>query len=121
MPGVVAWDFDNTIHPYSKGWQSLIPDMSEAPVDGVVGLLTTLQARGFHQVVFSARAAQREGAIGIQTYLRRWQLLSYFDVQPPVTAVKPVAIAYIDDRAVNCQNHDWHNVLMQVLQLATRG
>lgn len=121
MPGIVAWDFDNTIHPYTKGWQSLIPDMSEAPVPGVEGLLATLQGRGFRQVVFSARAGQREGVIGIQTYLRRYNLTGYFDVDPPVTAIKPQAIAYIDDRAINCEAHDWQNILLQVLHLASRG
>lgn len=92
----VAVDFDGTIHPYTKGWTGSAPE-DEPPIEGAREFLEQLHVDGFRVVIFSTRADHVEGKLGIEEWLRRYDLSHYVD---DVTHAKPAAIAYVDDRAV---------------------
>jgi hypothetical protein len=93
----VAVDFDGTLHPYTDGWQGTqVAD--EPPIEGAYDFLLMLTSRGFDVVVHSGRANTIDGARSIHEWLRRHGMR---DMVREVTAEKPMAIAYVDDRAVH--------------------
>lgn len=93
----IAIDFDGVIHSYTSGWQGveIIPD---PPVPGAIEFVCECLGReGVEPVIYSTRAETPRGRYAIRTYLEAHGL-------PPesvfrVTAEKPKAIVYIDDRA----------------------
>lgn len=114
MAGTVALDFDGTLHPYSAGWIGTTP-ADEPPAPDTIRFLAALHQRGFRTVVLSARASYPEGKQGIIDWLRAHDLLRFVD---EVTATKPAAIAYVDDRAV-VYTGDWTSVMNDVIALST--
>ncbi len=90
----VAFDFDGVIHSYVSGWKGTtnIPD---PPVPGIKEAIDELRADGYHVVVFSTRCQQPAGAFAIETYLSE----NGIEVDE-IVAEKPIAICYIDDRAI---------------------
>lgn len=84
---LVALDFDKTIHP------NLTESLNETPVPGGRQFVRQLQREGYEVVIFTHRAVDPEGVEQVTEWLRKHD----FPVVP-VTAVKPDAIAYIDDR-----------------------
>lgn len=104
----LAVDFDGVIHSYTTPWQSanLIPD---PPVPGVLDWLVDMTER-FRVVIHSTRATTPEGIDAMRRWLyKHLCTLSYvsrgtaYDLACgiEITAVKPAAIMYVDDRA-------WH-------------
>lgn len=103
----IAVDFDGVIHSYTSGWQgaAVIPD---PPVEGAIEFLVGLtQSEDFDVVIFSSRAKTWRGRRAIRAWLQEhgghfW----HEDAFDPglqsieVTAVKPAAVVYLDDRAV---------------------
>jgi len=108
-------DFDGTLHPYSNGWTGMVPD-DEPPTDGAREALRALRVKGYLVVVFSARATTNEGVTGIRNWLARYSLLQFV---VEITAVKPIAVAYIDDRAVPF-NGNWFAAIRGVDALAAK-
>lgn len=94
MYKVICIDFDGVIHPYTKGWVGLTPDI-EAPVKGMREELEALKEQGFRIVVFTTRAQTAEGVKAVKKYLELWRVP--FD---DITAQKIGAHCYIDDRAI---------------------
>jgi hypothetical protein len=89
----VAVDFDGVLHSYVSGWNGPLP--TDDPVPGAVEFILHLQACNAKVIIFSTRATEAEGLAGIVNWLRKHGF-------PPVevTHLKPVAVAYVDDRAV---------------------
>lgn len=110
----IAVDFDGVLHPYTNGWTGSVPD-DEPPVDGAREFLARLCDLDFTVVVFSTRADHPEGHAGITRWLAEHDLLQYVE---RVTAGKPAAVAYVDDRAVPYTG-DWGATLAGVRHLAT--
>lgn len=108
----VAVDFDGVIHPYTKGWIGVTPD-PEPPDPHVPIVLATL-ARRFKVIVFSARASFPEGKAGIEEWLKANRLDRFVS---DVTATKPAAVAFLDDRAVPFTG-DWSAALAGIEKLA---
>ena len=94
MYKVICVDFDGVIHPYTKGWVGLTPDV-EAPVKGVREELEALKEQKFRIVVFTTRAQTAEGVEAVKKYLELWRVP--FD---DITAQKVGAHCYIDDRSI---------------------
>lgn len=103
----IAIDFDGVIHSYTSGWQGthVIPD---PPVPGAIEFLAYLCGDGVNAVavIFSSRAKTWRGRWAIRAWLREhsgsyWQESWAFQgiESIKVTAVKPAAVVYIDDRA----------------------
>jgi FMN phosphatase YigB (HAD superfamily) len=97
MKPTVAIDFDGTLHPYTNGWQGHPGAVDTEPPDPEWRSALAQLARQYRLVVFSARAQSEEGRDAIRAWLRYYGLNYFADV----TAVKPAAIAYLDDRAVH--------------------
>jgi hypothetical protein len=92
----VAVDFDGVIHSYTSPWvaAAVIPD---PPVEGAIEWLNQIR-QTYEVVIFTTRGESYEGA----TAVREWLIehgLEDGDGQVVVTAVKPKALIYIDDRA----------------------
>ena len=108
MYKVICVDFDGVIHPYTKGWVGLKPDI-EAPVKGMCEELEELKAQGFRIVVFTTRAQTAEGVKAVEEYLKMWRVP--FN---EITAQKIGAHCYIDDRSI-CFNGKAKGLAQRVL------
>lgn len=102
----VAVDFDGVIHPYTDGWTGPVP-ADELPRQGVRAFLAGLVDQGYRVVVHTTRADNPEGGYATVLWLRKHDLARFVD---DVTATKPRAIAYVDDRAVPFVG-DWDEVM----------
>ena len=104
----VASDFDGVIHAYSRGYHD--GTIYDNPVPGAFNALTRLMER-YAVVIFTARnihqVAEWLSAHGNYDVTTEWT--------PPfwntrgvllVTNVKPVAVAYIDDRGIRFESWD---------------
>lgn len=95
MQRAICIDFDGVLHSYTSGWQGheLIGD---GPVDGAREACQRLHEAGFKLYVLSSRSMLEP----VQDWLARYNF-------PPMilTRVKPIAIAYIDDRAVRFEGN----------------
>ena len=103
----IAVDFDGVIHSYTSGWQGAHV-ISDPPVFGAIGFLSHFceDSVPVNVVIFSSRAKTWRGRRAIRTWLRKhsgsywqenWQYQGIESIK--VTAVKPAAVVYIDDRA----------------------
>jgi hypothetical protein len=90
----LAIDFDGVLHGYSKGWQEGV--IYDPPKDGAKEALASLSEK-FNLVVFTTR----EDLDAVGTWLETHELSPYIT---SVTNSKPLAVAYIDDRAVRFEN-----------------
>lgn len=104
----IAVDFDGVIHSYTTGWQGahIIPD---PPVEGAIDFLEYLVADGTpaNAAIFSTRAKTWRGRRAMRAWLREHAGNSWHECMGsrgiesiPITAGKPIASVYLDDRAV---------------------
>jgi hypothetical protein len=94
----VAIDFDGVIHSYTSGWTGPVPE--DWPVKGAGVALKAYLNAGFEVAVYSTRAETPEGLQAIVNYIRAnygRDLVEHERFR--VTAGKPMAVLYIDDRA----------------------
>jgi hypothetical protein len=90
-PKTIAVDFDGVIHSYVSGWLGISP--TDPPVDDAREGIAALRAMGFAVHVFTCRALTHAGRKATQLWL------DIHDIRvDKVTAIKPHAIVYIDDR-----------------------
>ena len=91
----VAVDFDGVLHSYTSPWVNAetIPD---PPVPGAIEWLREI-AKAFTVVIFTTRGKTPEG----QRAVRHWLHENGWDagINATVTADKPPALIYLDDRA----------------------
>lgn len=91
----VAVDFDGVLHSYTSPWVNAetIPD---PPVAGAMDWLVKI-AEDFDVVIFTTRGKTVAGQIAVSDWLER------HGVEPKlvkiITAEKPPALVYLDDRA----------------------
>jgi phosphoglycolate phosphatase-like HAD superfamily hydrolase len=93
----LAIDFDGVIHSYLKGWQD--GEIYGAPMEGAREYMERLKSRGYTLIVFTTRVDH--GAV--VEWLKKYKIP--FD---GVTNIKPIATAYIDDRAIRFTN--WRDI-----------
>jgi hypothetical protein len=98
----VAVDFDGVLHSYRRGWTGTDPE--DPPVPGAEAFVRRLQDRGWVVVVHTARATNPNGVAAVHQWL---QLHGFPRLH--VTAQKPTAAAYVDDRAVRFDG-DWEPI-----------
>lgn len=95
MRKAISIDFDGVLHDYSGGWTGYKPE--GGPVPGAVEFTSDLQDQGFQVIVSSCRALTDLG----RRYIREWLDDNGFRMEfMHVTAEKPHAEFYIDDRAI---------------------
>lgn len=106
----VVLDFDGVVNSYQSGWTGREDDLPDPPMPGVADFLRQLLAR-YLVVIVTTRAKKPSGQFAVESWLVKHGLPAV-----PVTAVKPPAIAYVDDRAVRYRG-DWLEVLDGVREL----
>lgn len=94
MAKTIAIDFDGVLHSYRSGW-TRADNVADPPTPGAQDYVRAIIASGYDIVVHSARATSPHGEVAIHNWLRQWGF-------PPlkVTASKPHALIYLDDRAL---------------------
>lgn len=90
----IVFDFDGVIHLYNSGWQgaTVIPD---PPVEGISEAIRELRAEGYEVIVVSTRCAESGGVEAIKVWLEEYGI----EVDG-ISAEKPPALVYVDDRAI---------------------
>lgn len=91
----ISIDFDGVIHKYSKGYHD--GTAYDEPMPGAQKALEGLEAEGYELIIFSTRPAEQ-----IHDWLEKYGFKKYKVFE------KPMAIAYIDDRALRFTN--WHDI-----------
>jgi hypothetical protein len=102
----IAIDFDGVLHKYSKGWNG--GKIYDKPVENAVEAYYELLNRGYHIVIFTSREDLDAVRMWMHKYFDFERRLGHF-YEPEITNKKPIAVAYIDDRAVNFTN--WLHML----------
>lgn len=99
MQKALCIDFDGTLHAYTSGWQG-DDIVSDLPVEGAVQACHDLAEAGWKLYVLSSRTNLEPVAAWLQEHNF-----------PPMTLtrVKPICIAYIDDRAVRFEGN-WSSI-----------
>ena len=110
----VAIDFDGVIHKCSKGYHD--GTIYDNPVDGVAAALEQITSSGYNIIVFTCKARADRGLVNGKTgtelvweWLRENNLDKYVN---KVTAEKPRACVYIDDKSVKFE--EWGGCLEQL-------
>jgi hypothetical protein len=96
----IAVDFDGVIHEFVGGWNKNAKQIYGPPNEGALEKINLLIDQGFEVVVFTAREDFEP--------VKRW-LFEYGFPELEVTNKKPVALAFIDDRAIRFTN--WEDVV----------
>ncbi len=107
---VIAIDFDGPIHKYREGWKD--GSIYDEPVEGAIAALQKLIDDGYEVVIFTARANEPEHKDAVINWLTdqmKNQGYGSYGFPFKVTAQKPNAIAYIDDRGIRFT--DWPDML----------
>jgi len=99
----IAVDFDGVIHKYSRGWQE--GEIYDDPVEGALEKLLRLYLDGFAISISTARTELEP----VRAWWNKWYNIKFpnsemFPVE--ITNMKPIAVAYVDDRAVKFTNWD---------------
>lgn len=106
MKQTVAIDFDGVLNNY-RGWCG--EEELGSPRDGAALFMKVLSAK-YDIVVFTCRDVQR-----VREWLKKYNLLHMVQ---QVTTKKPLAVAYIDDRAINFDG-DYLEVLEKLKDFKT--
>jgi len=104
---VVAIDFDGVIHRYSKGWQD--GSIYDSPMENAEVELSRLVSKGYKVVIFTTRLnPQVNDDVNLEkNRISKWLFDNGMKIDThyhDITAVKPVAGIYIDDRALRFTN-----------------
>jgi len=111
----IGIDFDGVIHNDNEGYGD--GTIYGEPIEGVFNGLAHLKNAGYRIVIFTTKARKDRplvnGKAGI-TLINDWLLaqgmIGFID---EVTAIKPPAKYYIDDKAIKFKN--WNQTLEEVL------
>lgn len=104
VPKTIALDFDGVLNTYT-GWDG--PNNLFTPRENAKEFLQELRGNGYEVVIYSTREPK-----AILKWLREHDLI---DLIHHVTTEKPMAIAYIDDRAIRFDGRFDGDLLQQVL------
>lgn len=94
----IAVDFDGVLHSYASPWEApeVIPD---PPVEGAIEWLAEIKQH-FTVIVFTTRGKTHAGRAAVLDWLEEHGLdFDRYEGEIEVTAEKPPALVYIDDRA----------------------
>jgi len=107
----IAIDFDGVIHANSKGFYD--GTIYDDPIPGSLDALKYLHGLGYNIIIFTAKAKSDRPLINNMTgkeliiqWLQKHDMINYIT---DITAEKPRAKFYIDDKAITFTN--WVDVL----------
>jgi hypothetical protein len=101
----ICLDFDGVIHSYTSGFQG-VDVIADPPVPGAREAVVELLDFGYDVTVFSTRCISFKGSEAMRAWLRKHQ----FDDRLRVSADKPPALLYVDDRGYRFEG-DWDAVV----------
>lgn len=107
MEKVVAFDFDGVIH---QGVWTLAEEVNGEMVPGIRKVMVRLFELGYDIEVYTCRALTKAGRDAVVKWLNHHGLLRYV---ARVSASKPIAKVYIDDRAI-CFDGDVEGLIENV-------
>jgi hypothetical protein len=117
----IAIDFDGVIHGNSKGFHD--GTVYDEPIVGSLDAVKHFYNQGYSIIVFTAKAKPdrplvngKTGAQLVWDWLGNYNFSSYIN---KVTAEKPRALVYIDDKGLRFNN--WEETLKQVDELTNTG
>lgn len=103
----IAVDFDGVIGTLADNG-FFEPDISKVElIEGAAAALAALVDHGYHVVVHSSRAGMAGGREQIIDWLNERDIRYH-----EVTAIKPPALAYVDDRAIRFDN--WTQAIAEI-------
>jgi|WetSurMetagenome_2_1015567.scaffolds.fasta_scaffold10886_4 mannose-6-phosphate isomerase-like protein (cupin superfamily) len=102
----IAIDFDGVINSYTSGWKGV--KQTDRPVKGAADAIKELYEQGNKIIIFSTRANNAVGRSIIRKYISNMGLPDTVKI----TAIKPPADVYIDDRALNF-NGNWKETVIE--------
>lgn len=109
----IGVDFDGVIHKNSKGYHD--GTVYDDPVEGAREALQKLSEK-YTVIVYTAKARKDRGLVNGRSGTQLiWDWLKQHDLNQyvsKVTAEKPRAVAYIDDKGIKFDN--WDSVLSQI-------
>lgn len=107
MAKTIVFDFDGVIHSYKSGWKDVdvIPD---PPVEGIKEVIDELRTQGYEVCVFSSRVRLSTGWYAVEKWLKKHDI-----VVDSISAEKPPALVYVDDRAI-CFNGECSGFVEQI-------
>ncbi len=103
----ICIDFDGVIHRYSKGWQD--GSIYDPPMEGARDQMEKMVKNGYKLVIFTTRLNPEvnEDTNLEKNKMTKWLSENGFELNKhyhDITAVKPNALVYIDDRALRFTN-----------------
>ena len=107
MKKTICIDFDGVIHSYISGWQGATV-IQDPIMFGAKEAIDEL-AKSFEIVIYTTRANTIEGKRAVKKWLVNRNV--YYDK----IEGKPIAVAYIDDRAV--RYNTWYGALETILDV----
>lgn len=105
---ILAIDFDNTIHDIKHPVAGR--KMGE-PMEGAKSVMTRWKRQGHTLIIHSVMATNPSGEQAIRDWLRYYHIP--FD---KVTAIKPLAAVYLDDRALKFTS--WDKAYKDIMELS---
>jgi hypothetical protein len=113
----IGIDFDGVIHKNSKGFHD--GTIYDEPIEGVEEALKTIASK-YTIVLYTAKAKAdrplvdgKTGAVLVLEWLQKYKLDQYVAA---ITAEKPRAVAYIDDKGIRFNN--WQDCLAELNTLS---
>lgn len=108
---VVCVDFDGVIHRYSKGWQD--GSIYDPPMKGAKKELGRLVSKGYKVVILTTRLnPEANDDVNLEkNKITKWLADNGFQAgvhYHDITAIKPKAGIYIDDRGIRFTN--WKDI-----------
>lgn len=100
----IAIDFDGVIHAYSKGFDD--GTIYDGPTDGASRAIAELKKK-YYIYIYSQRSGTPEGIKAVKDYLLKYDIP--FD---EISATKPPAKFFIDDKAIRFRN--WKQTIKDV-------
>ena len=100
----IALDFDGVIHKYAEGWKGETV-ISSGLVKGTKQAIRQIKDMGFRVVVYSTRASSEKGRDAMKVWMKKHAV-----VVDEITAKKPPAVVYIDDRGFTFKG-DWKEAI----------
>jgi len=98
----ICLDFDGVIHRYSKGFYS--GKIYDIPMEGAIKTIIELHEDGYNLVISTCR----QDIKGITRWLKKHGLPEHVLNELEITNEKPIAMVYIDDRALRFTN--WQDI-----------
>lgn len=113
MRKTIVFDFDGVIQSYKSGWKG-VNIISDPPVPGMKEVIQNLIDNDYEVVVVSTRSSTESGRAAMEA----WFVENDFPSEIKISAEKPPALVYVDDRAI-CFDGDASKLYSKIINFKT--